>query len=400
MNENILDFRNLLKINERINSIKDIDSLLELILYEARKFTNADAGTIYLIKDGKLSFEYVQNDTLFRKFASSRFLYKSQTIEINDKSIAGYVALTGNTLNIQDAYDIPENCSFSFNKKFDEETSYRTKSILTLPLKTHEEQLIGVLQLINKKMDGESVPFTDEDVLLVSYFAISAANAIERALITREMIMRMINMAELRDPKETGSHVNRVGSYSVEIYREWAIRKKLPTKEIKKAEDNLRIAAMLHDIGKVAISDAILKKPGRLNEEEYNMMKYHTIFGARLFKNRTSELDRLGFEVALNHHERWDGKGYPGFIDDVFSEKIELKEGKKGEEIPLFGRIVAVADVYDALISKRAYKEAWSDADALKEMEYQKEKQFDPEIVDIFISIYDVIKAIRDKFKE
>ncbi len=399
MEEN-LNLKNILKVNERINSIKDIDTLLEFILYEARKFTNADAGTIYLVKDNKLSFEYVQNDTLFRKEAKSKFLYKSQIMEINDKSIAGYVALTGKPLNIEDAYEIPSEYPFCFNKKFDQETSYRTMSILTYPLKTHEEQLIGVLQLINKKENNESIPFKEDDLLLVSYFATIAATAIERALITREMILRMINMAELRDPKETGAHVNRVGAYSVEIYKEWAERKNIPNKEIKKTEDNLKIAAMLHDIGKVAISDAILKKPGKLDENEYNIMKYHTISGARLFRNKTSEMDRLGFEVALNHHERWDGKGYPGFIEDVFADDIELRQGKKGEEIPIYGRIVAVADVYDALVSKRAYKEAWTEEEAKKEMELQKEKQFDPELVDIFISIYDIIRAIREKFRE
>lgn len=395
-----IDFKNILKLNERIGALKDIDALLEFILYEARKFTNADAGTIYLVKNGKLSFEYVQNDSLFKKEAKNKFLYKSQMIEINDKSIAGYVALTGRPLNIVDAYEIPKEYPFCFNKKFDQETSYRTKSILTYPLKTHEEQLIGILQLINKKENNESVTFKEDDLLLVRYFATIAATSIERALITREMILRMINMAELRDPKETGAHVNRVGAYSVELYKEWAEKNNITNREIKKTEDNLRIAAMLHDIGKVAISDVILKKPGKLNEEEYNIMKLHTITGARLFKNKTSDMDRVGFEVALNHHERWDGKGYPGFIDDVFDEKVELKTGKKGEEIPLFGRIVAVADVYDALVSKRAYKEAWSDEEAIKEMEFQKGKQFDPELVDAFLSIYDVIKAIREKFRE
>jgi len=119
-------------------------------------------------------------------------------------------------------------------------------------------------------------------------------------------------MAEMRDPKETGAHVNRVASYSIEIYERGQEKEGIDEKEIAGKRDVLRMAAMLHDVGKVAISDVILKKPAKLTEDEYSIMKQHTVLGAELFLNGHSEFDKAAMEVSLNHHERWDGKGYPG----------------------------------------------------------------------------------------
>jgi hypothetical protein len=213
---------------------------------------------------------------------------------INDRSIAGYVALTGKSLIIDDAYKIDDSVSYNFNKSFDEKASYRTRSILTVPLKTSRDKVIGVIQIINamgrpekgKKAGRKTIrkerltTFTKSDEMYVTFFANNASVAIERAVMTREIILRMIRMAELRDPKETGNHVNRVGSYAIEIFEQWGRNRKLPQGEIKRAKDTLRIAAMLHDVGKVAISDNILKKPAKLTDEEYAVMRTHTVHGA------------------------------------------------------------------------------------------------------------------------
>lgn len=382
------NIQELLNVSEQINHIKDIDALLDRVLFEARIFTHSDAGSIYLMEGNRLKFRYVQNDSLFKgKKTSNKYLYTSHELEINEKSLAGYVVITGKPLNIDDVYKIPTEHPYSFNISFDEQTSYRSKSILTIPLKTSQGTMVGILQIINRlDSRNQATSFSKEDELFVNHFANHAAVAIERAQITREIILRMINMAELRDPKETGAHVNRVGAYSIEMYQEWARNQGISEQEIKKFRDNLRIAAMLHDVGKVAISDTILKKPGKLDEQEFATMKLHCVMGARLFKNSSSEMDTMAAEVCLNHHERWDGAGYPGKI--------------KGEEVPLTGRITALADVYDALISKRVYKDAWQEEDVLKYIQEQSGKQFDPGVIESFFSIYDVIKAIREKYIE
>jgi response regulator RpfG family c-di-GMP phosphodiesterase len=169
-------------------------------------------------------------------------------------------------------------------------------------------------------------------------------------------------------------------------------------RKIKQNKEVLRNAAILHDVGKVALSDVILRKPGGLKADEIEQMRGHTIYGARLFRYTHSPWDRMAAEVALNHHERWDGMGYPGKIADLFSEKLLFGPGKKGREIPLSARVVALSDVYDALISKRSYKEGWKEEQALRYIRQQAEHHFDPELVQIFLRIYDVIRAIRRRY--
>lgn len=378
----------LVQMTEKLNHIKDIDSLLDGILSEARSFTNADAGSIFLVDKDLLNFSYVQNNTLAQKDKThNKHIYSNFTLPINDKSIAGYVAHTGKPLIIDDVYELDENLTYHFNHSFDEFSHYRTKSMLTVPLITSTKNIIGIMQIINAQDDeGKVIPFTSQDEMYVSFFANNASIAIERAKMTREIILRMIKMAELRDPKETGAHVNRVGSYVIEIYQQWAKMKNIDEVEIKRYKDILRISAMLHDVGKVAISDSILKKEGKLSDDEYVVMKTHTQQGADLFGDTVSELDVLSAQIALTHHEKWDGTGYPS--------------GMKGEEIPIAGRITALADVYDALICRRVYKDPWPEEKVLNLIKDQSGKHFDAEVVDAFMAIYDIIKAIREKYPD
>lgn len=390
----------ILEINEKISHIRDVDSLLDRVLAEARLISNADAGSIYLIRGESLSFEYVQNDTLKKLDKSSnRYKYTKQMVPVDNTSIAGYAALHKTPLVIDNVYNLGSDVPYTFNRTFDDSSSYHTQSVMTVPLMTSRDRIIGVMQIINAQdRKGKVIPFSRDDELLVSLFANHAAVAIERAQTTREIILRMIKMAELRDPLETGAHVNRVAAISIEIYDRWARKNNVPPARVKRIKDLLRIAAMLHDVGKVAISDTILKKQGKLDEDEFHHMRMHTIFGARLFKDSSSDWDDMAAEIALNHHEKWDGSGYPGNLGDIFEEHIPVLPGKKGEEIPLSARIVALADVYDALMSPRSYKQAWAEDRVLDYIEYEKRKHFDPEIVEAFMDIYDVIKAIREKY--
>jgi HD-GYP domain-containing protein (c-di-GMP phosphodiesterase class II) len=393
--------RNLLSIMEGLAHLKDLDALLDQVLLQARRLTAADAGSIYLKAHQVLHFSYVHNDTLFGSAGGNKYVYASHTLPLDNQSMAGYVALTGESLIIDDAYRIPPALPFTFNKSFDEQSGYRTRSILAVPLRTSRQKIVGVLQVLNALGEhGEAVPFTEKDRLILNYFAANAGAAIERARLIREVILRMIKMCELRDPEETGAHANRVGAYAAEIYHRWSLNQGLPPEEIKINQDLLRIAAMLHDVGKIAISDLILKKPTGLDLEEFTIMKFHTILGARLFQSFDSDLDEMSAEIALNHHERWDGDGYPGKIDDICRDQIRLGEGKQGEEIPISARIVALADVYDALGSKRSYKDPLPEDEILGHIREQSGRHFDPEVVRAFLEIYDVIVAIKEKYRE
>ena len=389
--------------------IKDFDLLLERILTEARQFVNADAGSIYIKEDSILKFSYSQNETLRKKLPhGKKLIYATFTIPINDKSIAGYVANTGKTQNIPNVYTLPGGVPYSFDKRYDELSQYRTRSMLSIPLKTNRGDVIGVLQLINAQdSKANIIPFAIEDEPLILHFANNAAMAVERAQMTRAIILRMIKMAELRDPMETGAHVNRVASYSVEIYETWALKKDIPQMEIDKNKDIIRIAAMLHDVGKVAISDTILKKPGKLDPSEIEIMRQHSFLGAKLFSDKYSDFDDAALQVALNHHEWWDGNGYPGHVDPMTDAPMpgHVNEkggviGKKGEEIPVFGRVVAIADVYDALCSRRVYKEPWDESRVLETLSKDSGSHFDPDMIDAFFSNLDVIRNITARYPD
>ena len=393
-------FENLLQISHKLNYTDDLDSVLERILTEARSLTESEAGTIYLRYENELVFEHTQNDLLFTSNLDNKNNYLSQRIPVTDSSIAGFVALNSlkgdgkdTVLNFPDVYDLSNTYPFQFDKSFDTGNDYRTKSLLATSVDNVNGENIGVIQLINKKGNRkQSIQFDKDDETVLSSFADLAAVHIERARITKEMILRMIKMAELRDPKETGAHVNRVGAYSAELYEHWAIKNGISEKEIKKVKGDYRMASMLHDVGKVGISDTILKKPGLFNDKERQIMKNHTIYGTELFKYAASDMDKLASEISISHHENWDGTGYPS--------SITHQKGYAGENIPLSGRIVRITDVYDALISIRCYKEAWKEQDVLDEIDKKSGIEFDPFLVTCFFDIYETIKAIQVKYEE
>lgn len=191
----------------------------------------------------------------------------------------------------------------------------------------------------------------------------------------REIIYTLGEIAEARS-KETGNHVKRVAEYSKIL----AIKYGLSEKEA----ELLKLASPMHDIGKVAIPDSILNKPGKLTYEEFEIMKKHTVIGYEMLKHSNREILQHAAEIALTHHERWDGTGYP--------------YGLKGEEIPISGRITAVADVFDALGSDRVYKKAWDLDEIIEYFKEQRGKQFDPILVDIFLENLDDILSIRNKY--
>ena len=193
----------------------------------------------------------------------------------------------------------------------------------------------------------------------------------------RELIFRISRAAEFRDP-ETGAHIQRMAHYSEIIARGL---------DLDAATCRLILqAAPMHDVGKIGIRDYILLKPGRLTPQEFEIMKRHAELGYELLRNSGSEIMQAGAEIALAHHEKYDGSGYP--------------EGLKGQAIPLFGRIVAVADVFDALTSERPYKKAWSLEDARRMLEEGRGKHFDPVCVEAFLAGWDETLEIHQRFRD
>jgi putative two-component system response regulator len=193
----------------------------------------------------------------------------------------------------------------------------------------------------------------------------------------RETVLRLCKAAEYRDP-ETGAHILRMAHFSRLIARELGLS--------VDEQELLLEAAPLHDIGKVGIADNILLKPGRLDTAEFEIMKQHAIFGYELLKGSSSRVLQAGAEIARGHHEKFDGSGYP--------------QGLKGEEIPLFSRIVAVADVFDALTSERPYKKAWEIEAAVDFLTAGAGTHFDPDCVRAFLEAWEDVLEIRERYQE
>jgi putative two-component system response regulator len=192
-----------------------------------------------------------------------------------------------------------------------------------------------------------------------------------------DTIYRLSRAAEYRDD-DTGSHIKRVSLYGAVVTH----RLGLDQRDI----ENILYAAPMHDLGKIGIPDLILLKPAKLSESEWAIMKQHTVVGAQILKGSEAEFIRLAETIALSHHEKWDGSGYP--------------KGLKGDQIPIAGRITAIADVFDALTSKRTYKEAFSVEKSLNIIREGKKSHFDPAVVDAFFASQNEILKIRKKYDD
>ncbi len=388
----------MMHTNNELSQLQDFDVLLGKILLAARQYTNADAGTIYLVENNQLTARFVQNDTHSKdQHGRNRLPVQSASFPVNQNTISGYVASTGKIVLIKNAYKLPEHVPFKFNPIIDKSTNYRSVSMLLVPIKSDKDEVLGVIQVINKlSPEKKLIGFQQSDIITLTHFASLANLAMQRARFIRHIVLRMVAMTELHDPNETPIHVSHVADCAAELYNRWAIKHNIAQQTLEQNRDKIRMATLLHDIGKIAISDSILARqydPELLSPTELQELQSHTWKGAHLFASSYSQLDTLVRTISMTHHERWDGTGYPGYvhINDGSPAKIANNEvvKRKGTEIPLSGRIVAIADAYDTMLSQT------NDADATFEYILRRSgSAFDPELCTLFLQDINTIHSI------
>jgi HD-GYP domain-containing protein (c-di-GMP phosphodiesterase class II) len=349
----------------RIAAERNIDRLLLLLADFGRDLTGADRCTVWLCnqKDG----------TLWSKVA-----HGLDRISIpKTVGIAGWVATHGEPLIINDPYN-----DARFDKEVDKRTGYRTRSMLSLPIRDADDRTIGVYQAVNKMTgDGAFTESDKEHLLLASSYTsevLKAAQLQEEIEATqREIIFTMAEAGELRS-KETGQHVKRVAEYCRLVAEKYGLS------DIE--TEVLKLSSPMHDIGKIAIPDAVLLKPAKLNDAEWLIMKTHSTLGHDMLKHSERRLLKAAAIIAWQHHEKWNGTGYPC--------------GLAGDTIHVYGRITALADVFDALASDRPYKKAWELERIVKLIGDEQGIHFDPDIAKIFLENIDAFVKIRNAYKD
>lgn len=350
----------LVKIGRSITAQTDIDVLLKVIAEETKIAMQADRCTVFMYDKEK--------NEIWSKVALGM---DSQEIRFPaDKGLAGYVVKTGESINIADAYS-----DSRFNKDVDLKTGYKTKTILCMPIKNNNQEIIGAFQVLNKI--GGIFTKSDEDLLVA--IGGSASIAIENAqlfeqqkelykeqkILFESFIDTLATSIDARD-KITAGHSSRVKLYSMLIADEL----NLPENE----KELIEKAATLHDIGKIGIRDSVLQKEGKLTDEEYKHIQEHAkITHDILDKIHTSKNFKKITDIACSHHEKYDGTGYYRHL--------------KGEEIPYGGRILAVADVFDAITSKRHYRDRMPIGNVINILLKDSGTHFDKNIVDTFLKI-------------
>lgn len=357
----------LVKIGRSISAVTDIDVLLKVIAEETKIAIQADRCTVFMYDKDK--------NELWSRVALG---LDSQEIRFPaDKGLAGYVVKTGEPLNIPDAYSDPR-----FNPDIDKETGYTTKTILCMPIKNNNKEIIGAFQVLNK-FGGV---FTKRDEDLLAAIGGSASIALENAqlfeqqkelykeqkVLFESFIDTLAKSIDARD-KITAGHSSRVKLYSMLLVDQ--------LKCDEKFKELVEKAAILHDIGKIGIRDSVLQKEGKLTDEEYKHIQEHVrITHDILEKIHTSEDFKMITEMACSHHEKYDGSGYYRHLG--------------GENIPYGGRILAVADVFDAITSRRHYRDKMPIQNVIDILLSGKNCHFDGNLVDEFLKI-SVDKIVR-----
>jgi len=399
---------------------QSLPRLMDKILLKSRLLTEAEAGSIFIVRgppqSRRLEAVRVQNDRV-------RVRLKDFTIRLDAPAIAAYVGATGKTLRIDDVYNIPAGRPYRFDPA-NERPGYVTRSLMCFPLKNFSNTVTGVVQILNRlprAADGRPIPgaapipFDRSQEKLILPVSRILADLVEQAdlldsiraknreLRRRNRLLRenqeriralqaetedafmlsiklLARAAEVHD-EDTGNHILRVNEYSYHMARlagqppAWC--------------DEIRYSAQLHDVGKMSVDAAILRKQGVLTDAERAEMQLHPLFGHRILS--TAPRLAMAAEIALSHHEQWEGGGYP--------------HGLAGEAIPLAARIVAIADIYDALRSARPYKPAFSHDRTVRILTEGDERlvpqrHFDPGLLTLFKANHQQFEAIYQRMHD
>lgn len=347
----------------KIQPLRDYEEILMQLAHMGRSLAEADRCTVWVVDNTK--------DELWTKVA-----HGIETIHIPLSSgIVGHAIESRKPMIINDVHE-----NGHFNAEVDRQTGYETTNMMVIPMFNRHNDIIGAFQVINKN-EGD---FNDMDMRYLMLAASYSAETLDAAILAdendqtqKEMIFLMSEAVEKRS-KETGNHIKRVAAYSRILATAYGLSE----------EDTytLEFASPMHDIGKIGIPDAILNKPGKHTVEEFAIMKTHALLGYEILSASPKGMLKAAAIVAYEHHEKWNGNGYP--------------KGLKGDEIHIYGRITAVADVFDALGSDRCYKKAWPLDEILKLFKEESGEHFDPRLVELLFENLDAILEIRDKYKD
>jgi len=350
----VTELDNLLKATEAIASTLQLDPLLDTIMELGMKVMDAEGCSVLLIdeKEKKLQFAAASG--------AKKEEIKKLSLDIGE-GVAGWVVQNDQPLLID---DVSKDARFS--KRVDEILRQETKSLICIPLKV-KERIIGVMEVINKRGDRA---FSERDMALFKPLSAQAAVAIERAKLYQDLedmyISTVRSLAAAIDAKDpyTRGHSERVNRFCMVIAKELGLDEKM--------QKNVQLCALLHDVGKIGVPISVLRKKEKLTDEDWAYIRRHPVLGAEII-SPIRQLAELAPSIR-HHHERYDGTGYP--------------DNLKGEQIPLIGRMLAVADTFDALTSERPYRNGLSDKGALEEIEACKGTQLDPMCVEAFLAGY------------
>lgn len=356
LEERVQELLSLLDASKQLNANLAIEEVFQNILLQMVEVIGAEAGTLWVIDDEKEEIKAVA------AFGASSSTILNITLK-KDEGIVGKVIGEGQAQLIENAAADPY-----WTNRVDHSSGFVTKSMITVPLIV-KDTVLGALQLLNKK---QTAFFTEQDMRLAQALANQSALALQNSQMYDSlykmfvsMIRTLAKVLDARDPYTAG-HSERVAKYSLWIGERLGLDSAM--------REELYKAALLHDIGKIGITDAVLRKPDRLTFEEYEMIKQHTVIGADILSNMEPKSSMVwAIEATRSHHERLDGSGYPDAL--------------KEEEIPLFARIVGVADTFDAMTTTRSYSKGLSYRESAAELIRCRGTLFDAKIVDAFIAI-------------